>query len=159
MSVDRTREFLALVDAAAAAMGAQRPGGGGAQALNARPHHPSAATRPLVPPSSATQGGGPTPTYESRSAFLGAVREVSSDLNRTSLKLSALTKRALTRGPVVGPRQAAGDRVRAAPAASLSLSHRRSPLALTRTRPRGPHATLSNHTTPAHRSRQEARHV
>lgn len=97
MSVDRTREFLALVDAAAAAMGAQRPGGGsgGAQALSARPHHPSAATRPLVPPASSSQQPGAQPQqYESRSAFLAAVREVSSDLNRTSLKLSALTKRA-----------------------------------------------------------------
>ena len=77
MSVDRTRDFLSFVDAAS--------GGrhGSAKA------HPS--LRPL-PPLSAASGSAVVPTYESRSAFMKAVREVSSDLNRTSLKLAALTK-------------------------------------------------------------------
>ena len=77
--MDRTREFLALVDAAIAA--------GHAGGAGAKPHP---ALREPAPLSAAAA---PVPTYESRSAFIRATREVSSDLNRTSLKLSALTKR------------------------------------------------------------------
>ena len=87
MSIDRTRDFLALADAAAG-------GKGGAASRQA---HPS--LRPLAPLSAShqqqhnQQPQQQAPTYESRSAFMAAIREVSSDLNRTSLKLSALTKR------------------------------------------------------------------
>lgn len=86
MSIDRTREFLALVDAAAGAKGAA-----GAAAAGSKPH---AALRPPPPLSASGAAAAPAAAaFENRSAFIRAVREVSSDLNRTSLKLAALTKR------------------------------------------------------------------
>lgn len=97
MSVDRTREFLAIVSSSSssgtggggggahAARAAGGPRGFGAAGLAAPGHHHLGA--------GGVAGAGATAPPGGHTGFLAAVREVSTDLHSTSLKLSALTKR------------------------------------------------------------------
>ena len=78
--IDRTREFLALVEVTAAGRG------GGSHAFPAPLHVPQ-------------HSGHAVP--DSRSAFMSAVSSVSTDLHGASLKLAALTKRAYYLHPCV----------------------------------------------------------
>ena len=82
-SQDRTREFWSLVEAC----GGTRPSG----LLRAAP----------LSSASSSEGGPAGPlsaALDSRSTFMRAVREVSGDLQRTSAKMSALTKLVKKRG-------------------------------------------------------------